>query len=163
MKNRFQGYMADSNSEESDEEDFYDSLSELTYSRRPGASKFRPTSMPKALCYDGKTNWDNFKRKFLQCAKSCELSWKDCQEVLCWSFTGKAADYYVLITAMDPEADVAAIFRKTEKRFGLKELPETSHAQFQQATQMADEELDDWADSILTLAGRLSSTYRKST
>ena len=111
--------------DESNGEDFYDSLRGLPYSRRPGASKFRPTSMPKALCYDRKTNWDNFKRKFLQYAKSCELSWKDCQDVLCWSFTDKDADYYSLITEMGPKADVAAIFMKLEKRFGLKELPET--------------------------------------
>ena len=75
-------------------------------------SKFRPSTIPKTICYDGKTNWDNFKRKFIKCAKSCELSWKDCQDVLCWSFTGNAADYHALITEMDPEADVPTIFRK---------------------------------------------------
>ena len=55
---------------------------------------------------------------------------------------------------MDPEADVATIFRKMEKGLGVKELPETSHARFQQATQTAEEELDNWADRILTLAGK---------
>lgn len=142
-----------SGSDDSDE-DFYDNLRGLPYSRKSGMPKFKPTSMPKTLCYDGKNNWDNFKRRFLQYAKSSELSWKDCQDVLCWTFTGKAADYYALITEMDPDADVATIFRKMEKRFGLKELPETSHARFQQANQLADEELDDWADRILTLAGK---------
>ena len=144
----------DLSSEESDVEDFYDSLREVPYVRRPGVSKFRPSTIPKALCYDGKTNWDNFKTKFIQYAKSCELSWKECQDVLCWCFTGKAADYHALITEIDPEADFATIFRKMEKQFGLKELSETAHARFEQAVQLIDEDLDDWADRILTLAGK---------
>ena len=154
LQNRFQALSVESNSEESNEDDFYNSLWELPNSRRPGESRFRPSKLPKTLCYNGQTNWDTFKRKFLQYAKSCELTWKDCQDALCWSFSGKAADYYALITDMDPEADVATIFRKMEKRFGLKELPETSHARFQQATQTAEEDLENWADRILTLAGK---------
>ena len=154
VKNRFQGLTTDSSGEESNVEDFYDSLREVPNSRRPGVSKFRPSTIPKALCYDGMTNWDNFKTKFIQYAQSCELSWKECQDVLCWCFTGKAADYHALITEIDPEADVATIFRKMEKQFGLKELSETAHARFEQAMQLIDEELDDWADRILTLAGK---------
>ncbi|KAH3808166.1 hypothetical protein DPMN_136517 [Dreissena polymorpha] len=42
--------------------------------------------------------------------------------------------------------------RKLEYRFGAKELPETSRAKFQQASQKADEALEDWADRVLTLA-----------
>ena len=61
VKNRFQGLTTDSNCEESNVEDFTDSLKEVPYSRRPGVSKFRPSTIPKALCYDGKTNSDNFK------------------------------------------------------------------------------------------------------
>ena len=54
-KTRAPAYMVESIIDDSEEEDFYDSLRELPYSRRPSVSKFRPTSMPKALCYDGKT------------------------------------------------------------------------------------------------------------
>ena len=153
LQNRFQGLSIDSNSEESNEE-FYDSLRELPYSRRPGESRFRPSKLPKTLCYNGQTHWDTFKRKFLHYAQSCELSWKDCQDALCWCFTDKAGDYNALVIEMDPEADVATIFRKMEKRCGQRELAETAQARFQQAMQQTDELLEDWADRILTLAGK---------
>ncbi|KAH3876656.1 hypothetical protein DPMN_000504 [Dreissena polymorpha] len=39
-----------------------------------------------------------------------------------------------------------------ERRFGSKELPETSRAKFQQATQQPGETLEDWADRVSTLA-----------
>ncbi|KAH3796832.1 hypothetical protein DPMN_150407 [Dreissena polymorpha] len=42
--------------------------------------------------------------------------------------------------------------RKMEARFGSKEIPETSRAKFQQATQQPGELLEDWADRVLTLA-----------
>ncbi len=41
-----------------------------------------------------------------------------------------------------------------ERRFGARELPETSQARFQQAKQKTDECLEDWADRALTLATR---------
>lgn len=44
------------------------------------------------------------------------------------------------------------MMKKLENRFGSKEITETARAKFQQASQQADESLEDWADRVLTLA-----------
>ena len=43
---------------------------------------------------------------------------------------------------------------RMERRFGARELLETSYARFASAQQRENEELEDWADRVLTLANR---------
>ena len=43
---------------------------------------------------------------------------------------------------------------KIEKRFELRELPETAQVQFSNARQTPDELLEDWAHRVLSLATR---------
>ena len=44
------------------------------------------------------------------------------------------------------------MMKKLVNHFGSKEIMETAWAKFQQASQQADESLEDWADRVLTLA-----------
>ena len=47
-----------------------------------------------------------------------------------------------------------ALMEKLEKRFDTRELPETLHARFSQSMQPPEEDLDDWADRVQTLANK---------
>ncbi|KAJ8315881.1 hypothetical protein KUTeg_006557 [Tegillarca granosa] len=55
--------------------------------------------------------------------------------------------------------------KKLEARFGTKELTETAKVEFQQASQNADESLEDWSDRVMSLAltafRELPDSYRK--
>ncbi|KAH3893184.1 hypothetical protein DPMN_017328 [Dreissena polymorpha] len=44
------------------------------------------------------------------------------------------------------------IMKRFEKRFGFQDLPETASIAFNIARQEVEEDLDDWADRIMTLA-----------
>lgn len=115
---------------------------------------FKPASLPKSLTYDGKSNWLAFKRKFVRYASASYWSEEECLDALCWCLTGKASDYYALLTERDDDISYFQLLKSLEKRYGTRELPETLLARFQQASQAPDEDLEDWADRVLTLANK---------
>lgn len=123
------------------------------FSRRT-SHRFKPASLPKSLSYDGKSNWLAFYRKFDRYAEASGWSKDECLDALCWCLTGKAADFYALLTESEERLTYSRVIHRLEKRFGSKELPETSYARFQQALQGSEEDLEDWADRVLTLAHR---------
>ena len=111
-----------------------------------------PRKHPKALHFDGKTNWLSFKKKFDSYRKVMRWSEEESKDYLMWSLEGKALDF-LTITKIDLEEDsFRKIMKKLETRFGVKELAETSKAKFRQAFQKQDESLEDWADRVMTLA-----------
>ena len=111
-----------------------------------------PRKHPKALRFDGKTNWLSFKRKFDSYRKVMRWSEEESKDYLMWSLEGKALDF-LTITKIDLEKySFRRIMKKLETRFGVKELTETSKAKFRQAFQKQDESLEDWADRVMTLA-----------
>ena len=111
-----------------------------------------PRKHPKALRFDGKTNWLSFKRKFDSYRKVMRWSEEESKDYLMWSLEGKALDF-ITITKIDLEKySFRKIIKKLETRFGVKELTETSKAKFHQAFQKQDESLEDWADRVMTLA-----------
>ncbi|XP_060575353.1 probable cyclin-dependent serine/threonine-protein kinase DDB_G0292550 [Ruditapes philippinarum] len=67
--------------------------------------------------------------------------------------TGKAAEFYTAISE-DDDLSYRALMKKLDNRFGLKELPETAHSRFVQASQNANEPLEEWSDRIRKLASR---------
>ena len=137
--------------EDSDEE----SEEEIDFVQPRKSSRRRtPRGLPKNLSYDGKSNWAAFKQKFERYAEAYEWTEEECLNCLCWSLVGKAADFYATITERMEQLSFRSLVRKLEKRFGAKELAETSQAQFQQATQSEGESLEDWADRVLTLSTR---------
>ena len=111
-------------------------------------------ALPKGLIFDGKSNWFAFKHKFSLYA--FQLGWtpEDCFNCLCWSLTGKAADFYAILLEQKHTLNYRQLLNKLESRFGAKELPATAQGLFQQATQAPRETLEDWADRIMTLATR---------
>ena len=131
-----------------DEEDDYGAWGR---SRRD-KSNFKPASLPKSLTYDGKTNWIAFKRKFIRYAAASKWTEEECLDALCWCLTGKASDFYALISERNEDMAYFELLGRLEKRFGTRELPETLYAKFSQAVQSQDEDLEDWADRIQTLA-----------
>ena len=111
-----------------------------------------PRKHPKALRFDGKTNWLSFKKKFDSYRKVMRWSEEESKDYLMWSLEGKALDF-LTITKVDLEKySFRRIMKRLETRFGVKELTETSKAKFLQAFQKQDESLEDWADRVMTLA-----------
>ena len=57
---------------------------------------------------------------------------------------------------MDREVELGYIevVDKLERRLGYRELPETARVTFSGARQGEEESVDDWADRVLTLAGK---------
>ena len=154
LRNKRRGSeLSDDNSEES-----YRGPNRLTRDREWKTSSlprgFRPASLPKGLTFDGKTNWASFKRKFETYAEASNWSENEKNHAMCWSLTGKAADYYALLTEREAQIDYSTLMERMERRFGARELPETSYARFASAQQRENEELEDWADRVLTLANR---------
>ena len=111
-----------------------------------------PRKHPKALRFDGKTNWLSFKRKFDSYRKEMRWSEEESKDYLMWSLEGKALDF-LTITKIDLEKySFRRNMTKLETRFGVKDLTETSKAKFRQAFQKQDESLEDWTDRVMTLA-----------
>ena len=110
-----------------------------------------PRKHPKALRFDGKTNWLSFKKKFNSYRKVMKWSETESKDYLMWSLEGKALDFFTITSDIE-KYSFRRIIKKLEARFGVKELTETSKVKFQQASQRPDESLEDWADRVMTLA-----------
>ena len=110
-----------------------------------------PRKHPKALRFDGKTNWLSFKKKFNSYRKVMNWSETESKDYLMWSLEGKALDFFTITSDIE-KYSFRRIIKKLEARFGVKELTETSKVKFQQASQRPDESLEDWADRVMTLA-----------
>ena len=110
-----------------------------------------PRKHPKALRFDGKTNWLSFKKKFNSYRKVMKWSETESKDYLMWSLEGKALDFLTINSDIE-RYSFRRIVKKLEARFGVKELTETSKVKFQQASQRPDESLEDWADRVMTLA-----------
>ena len=110
-----------------------------------------PRKHPKALRFDGKTNWLSYKKKFNSYRKVMKWSETESKDYLMWSLEGKALDFLTINSDIE-RYSFRRIVKKLEARFGVKELTETSKVKFQQASQRPDESLEDWADRVMTLA-----------
>ena len=122
-------------------------ISDHRHSYRHG----NPRKHPKALRFDGKTNWLSFKKKFNSYRKVMKWSETESKDYLMWSLEGKALDFFTITSDIE-KYSFRRIIKKLEARFGVKELTETSKVKFQQASQRPDESLEDWADRVMTLA-----------
>ncbi|XP_038063405.1 uncharacterized protein LOC119734121 [Patiria miniata] len=114
----------------------------------------KPRVLPKTLEFDGKLDWSLYKRKFETYAMS--VGWTESQkkDMLIWGLTGKAADFYVLLSKMNEDLSYSHLISEFNKRFKREELPETLQARFQLECQEEGETLRDWADKILSLAAK---------
>ena len=122
-------------------------ISDHQHSYRHG----NPRKHPKALRFDGKTNWLSFKKKFNSYRKVMKWSETESKDYMMWSLEGKALDFFTIISDIE-KYSFRRIVKKLEARFGVKELTVTSKVKFQQASQRPDESLEDWADRVMTLS-----------
>ncbi|KAH3779171.1 hypothetical protein DPMN_180650 [Dreissena polymorpha] len=111
-----------------------------------------PKDLPKNLKYDGFTRWLSFRQKFESYRTVNKWSASESLDYLNWCLEGKALDFFSIHRQQGPNISFIDMMAKLECRFGAKELPETSKAKFQQATQYQNESLEDWADRVLSLA-----------
>ncbi|GFR71227.1 hypothetical protein ElyMa_002089900 [Elysia marginata] len=107
---------------------------------------------PKALMYDGTSDWAAFKQKYRRFVMEQDMSPESAVNYLCWVLTGRAAEFHALITRHSPPCSQQDILLKLEGRFGFKQLPETSYLEFQSAYQRTDERLEEWAERVRQLA-----------
>ena len=93
-----------------------------------------PRKHPKALRFDGKSNWLSFKKKFDSYRKVMKWSEAESKDYLMWSLEGKALDFFTISASDMEKYSLRKIMKKLEARFGVKELTETSTARFRQAS-----------------------------
>jgi len=114
----------------------------------------KSVNLPQSLKVDGKSNWKAFYVKFSRYAEVSEWTEGECRQQLCWCLDGKAREYYALAVEWNQDMPYKDLISKLEKRFGLRELPETAQVQFSNARQTLEELLEDWTDRVLSLATR---------
>ncbi|KAH3814963.1 hypothetical protein DPMN_143482 [Dreissena polymorpha] len=85
----------------------------------------------------------NILHKFDWYATLNEWDPQEMKDYLCLSLTGKASEFYELVTDKRDNLSFINIVEKLERRFGYKELPETTMIIFSNATQTNDETIDD--------------------
>ncbi|XP_071122022.1 uncharacterized protein [Mytilus edulis] len=120
--------------------------------RQRGSMGVRPPILQKSLKYDGKTNWQAFYAKFSRLCQVSGWSSGECKDQLCWSLDGKPSEFYALLVERRHDLSYEDLVSKLAKRFGFNELPETAQVQFNIARQGGDETLEDWADTVQSLA-----------
>ncbi|MES9906418.1 MAG: hypothetical protein ABW168_27520, partial [Sedimenticola sp.] len=109
-------------------------------------------NVPKSLMYDGRGSWRAFYMKFSKYAEAQRWSAKECKDNLCWCLVDKASEFYANMAEKNQHIEYFDVIRKLERRFGYKDLPETATIAFNNARQTNEESIDDWADSVMTLA-----------
>ena len=114
--------------------------------------KTKPTPIMKTIMFDGKKSWKSFIIKFTSYAQSQGWSTSEMKNNLCWSLDDKASDFYARLVERDPHIEYSEILERMQKRFDLKELPETTQVKFSLATQGSKEPITEWADRVVTLA-----------
>ncbi|KAH3821818.1 hypothetical protein DPMN_123586 [Dreissena polymorpha] len=109
-------------------------------------------NLPKTLTYDGKSNLRASYVKFSKYAEAQRWTAQDCKDNLCWCLTGKAGNFFANLVEKYDDMEYIDIIKRFEKRFGYQDFPETATIAFNTARQEREEDLDDWADRIMTLA-----------
>ena len=119
-----------------------------------GGMERRFPTMPKGLTFDGSGNWHFFQTKYNSFARAQGWSEREKCEYVCWCLEGKASEFYMLHAEENVDMTFEQLGMKFAKRFGFRELPETALVIFNNAAQLSEESLDDWADRVLTLASK---------
>ena len=77
-------------------------------------------ALPKDLVFDGKSNWFAFKHKFELYATKLGWTSDDCFNCLCWSLTGKAADFYAILLEQKHKLNYRQLLSKLRTVLGLR-------------------------------------------
>ncbi|XP_069195414.1 uncharacterized protein [Procambarus clarkii] len=133
-----------------------DSDASLSRSRRTGYRQQKETfrTPPRALDYDGKSDWATFYRRFTSYASEKDWSGPTSLTQLGWCLKGKASDFYNRLLDREPSIDYIRMMHKMIKRFGDREVLDVAMMKFNQAQQEPEEDIADWADRAHHLAHR---------
>lgn len=134
--------------EESDEDDLFSTSRKGNNTR----TKSHSTQIPKSITFDGKKDWKSFQTKFTMYADEQHWTTREKKQNLCWCLEDKASEFYSRLIARDPDMDFVALLSHLERRFDLKELPESAQMHFSYASQNPKESLVEWADRVVSLA-----------
>lgn len=125
---------------------------------QPGSQKSsQPFMSLKSLKFDGSDkgdDWVSFFGKFEMYAEMANLTDLEKRAHLCWVMTGSAARFCLAKVRRDKNISYADLVKCMEKRFNLRKLTETVRIQFQSACQAPGEDLDEWAERLLSLADK---------
>ncbi|XP_013412724.1 uncharacterized protein LOC106175329 [Lingula anatina] len=117
---------------------------------RTGRARDPLRSLPKSLNYDGSSNWESFELKFTRFVQSHDWTEEERLDGLIWCLNGKALDFFRLIHTQGV-VSYLALLRRMKERFGDVDTPVSAQTRFQQASQLAGESLEEWADRVMTL------------
>jgi hypothetical protein len=114
----------------------------------------------KSLKFDGSEkgdDWVSFLGKFEMYADMHGLMEEEKRAHLCWAMTGSAARFCLGRVRRNKNISYDELVQCMEKRFNLRKLTETVRIQFQSARQAPGEDLDEWAERLLSLADKAFS------
>ena len=122
----------------------------------PTRSQVKTFALPKQIQFSGAGNesWEAFILKFNRFTRSSGWSADEKLDGLCYCLSGKAMDYFMLLHGQGNTVSFTDLVLKLEARFGEIQLPGAAQAEFNLATQGSVESLEDYADRVLTLAGK---------
>lgn len=110
-------------------------------------------SLPKIQKYDGTENWKAFFSQFKIYSRLHGWTEEDKLAHLSVCLRGKAAEFL----SYQPQAvqdSYSRLVEKLEKRFGMKDLPETLRTEFRSSSmkQKPEESLEEWAERVQKMA-----------
>ncbi|XP_053378612.1 MAPK-interacting and spindle-stabilizing protein-like [Mercenaria mercenaria] len=85
----------------------------------------RDTRLPKALNYDGQSDWQSFRNRLERYAQVNGWDEQLCKDQLCWNLVGKAGEYLAIISTRQPNISYMELIDRLQRRFGDNNLPET--------------------------------------
>jgi hypothetical protein len=147
----------------------------LHYTEQEGQGQYTPSrftqnnrltnAVPlKSLKFDGSDkgdDWVSFLGKFEMYADMHGLLEQEKRAHLCWAMTGTAARFCLGRVRRNKNISYDELVQCMEKRFNLRKLAETVRIHFQSAKQAPGEDLDDWAERLLSLADKAFSELPK--
>ena len=128
--------------------------------RKPTQSRALNAVPLKSLKFDDSDkgdDWVSFLGKFEMYADMQGLMEEEKRAHLCWAMTGNAARFCLGRVRRNKDISYDDLVQCMEKRFNLRKLTETVRIQFQSARQAPGEDLDEWAERLLSLADKAFS------
>nr|XP_054750819.1 uncharacterized protein LOC129256683 [Lytechinus pictus] len=109
-------------------------------------------SLPKTINFDGRGSWRGFYLKFM--AYADEMGWSSIQRKyqMWWCMKDVGSDYFSLLMTRDRDMSFEDLVRRMERRFGADDPLEIAQMEFIRAHQLAEEEIIEWADRVVSLA-----------
>ena len=120
--------------------------------RREQDRRANSQPMPRSISFDGKGDWQAFSIKFNMFAQGQRWTEAEMKSNLCWCLEGTASEFFSSLIRREPDLSFYNLMDRLEKRFDMKDLPETTQMYFAYASQSQRESVIEWADRVVQLA-----------